>query len=93
MSTSTTRSQVILSNSKDWDEWIELIKTAALKSKVWPYINPNTTKETLPILAPPKKPTPNWIKEADKRLSLTDLSAIEREQLRALTAEYLLDKK
>ena len=32
---------VVLASSKDYDNWIELIKTAALEHDVWRYVNPD----------------------------------------------------
>ena len=93
MSTSTTRSQVILSGSKDWDEWLELIKTAALKAKVWPYINPSTSRDSLPVLTAPIRPTPTTVHQSNTTVLITDLTDDEKEELRALQAEYLLDRK
>jgi hypothetical protein len=64
MSTSTTHSQVILSGSEDWDEWIELIKIAALKAKVWTFVDPDTSKDQLPVLATPTRPSLGDVKES-----------------------------
>ncbi|ELR01893.1 hypothetical protein GMDG_05075 [Pseudogymnoascus destructans 20631-21] len=51
---------VVLTNPKDWDEWLETIKTASMKTGVWGYINPALADP--PILVPPVRPVPNFIR-------------------------------
>lgn len=54
-------SNIILSTSKDYAYWIELIKTAALEQDIWKYINPDAA---FPILFPPEpvRPSPSTVK-------------------------------
>ena len=52
------KTSVILSDSSDWDEWIEVIKTAALSGKVWDLIDPNTSKNEISQLVEPQAPKP-----------------------------------
>ncbi|ELR03061.1 hypothetical protein GMDG_05905 [Pseudogymnoascus destructans 20631-21] len=53
---------VVLANPKDWDEWLETIKTASMKTGVWGYINP--ALDDPPILVPPVRPVPNFVRTA-----------------------------
>ena len=48
-------SSVVLSTSKDYDNWIEIIKTAALKQDIWRFINPDLLAPLEPI--EPSRPT------------------------------------
>ena len=45
---SVTSSQVILNGPKDWDDWLEIIRTTAIGADIWSLINPNVgTPEVL----------------------------------------------
>jgi hypothetical protein len=46
---------IILNNSNDWDEWIEVVKVYALSGEVWDHINPS--KDTVPALVEPTLPS------------------------------------
>ena len=35
------RVTVVLKTADDWDEWVEIIKSAAIGLEVWDLINPN----------------------------------------------------
>jgi len=39
-----------LNSSRDWEEWIEIIKTMVRKEQVWEYTNPDTERPLLPAL-------------------------------------------
>ena len=58
MSTTVSKTSVILRDYTNWDKWIELIKTASLKYDVWRYIDPSKPKDKLPVLVEPQRPTP-----------------------------------
>jgi hypothetical protein len=45
---------VILTNSSDWEDWIDSIQLLAKKDNVWKYIDPN--EETVPALEEPTRP-------------------------------------
>jgi tRNA(Ser,Leu) C12 N-acetylase TAN1 len=45
---------VTLNGPSDWDKWVEVVKTLALVSKVWDYINPS--KDEVPTLEEPLLP-------------------------------------
>jgi hypothetical protein len=51
---------VILLSPEDWDSWIEIKKTMAMKSGIWPYVNPNGPKG---VLQEPVKPIPSFVRE------------------------------
>jgi hypothetical protein len=57
MTTKVNRLAVVLKDEKDWYPFIELVQTAALKHKIWEYVNPNTKAVDLPQLIAPKEPT------------------------------------
>lgn len=55
---------VVLTNPRDWDEWLETIKTASMRTGVWEYINPSL--EDPPTLQPPVRPVPDFVRTAAK---------------------------
>jgi hypothetical protein len=71
MLTIVTQVPVILKEEKDWQPWLELIKSASLKQGLWEYINPSMPWELVPKLEWPIRPTPNTVKPAMARLRLT----------------------
>jgi hypothetical protein len=58
----STATQIILNGMKDWDDWIEVIRTAALGADIWDLINPNKSKTQVNSLAQPLRPEPADIK-------------------------------
>ncbi len=58
----TVRTQIFLNGPKDWDEWILLLKHAALKDNIWEFIDPDTLKDKLPKLVELIEPTPASIR-------------------------------
>ena len=62
MPDNTSNTALILVTEKDWDAWISLIHTAAMKFDLWEYINPSTPKALLPVLSKPSKPTPGDVR-------------------------------
>ncbi|OAF57418.2 hypothetical protein VC83_04678 [Pseudogymnoascus destructans] len=53
---------VVLTSPRDWDEWIETIKTASMKAGVWGYIDPSI--EDPPTLLQPVRPIPEFVRSA-----------------------------
>jgi hypothetical protein len=51
---------VVLTHLRDWDEWLETIKTASMRTGVWGYIDPSL--EDPPILLPPVRLVPNFVR-------------------------------
>lgn len=47
---SVTKVSITLNSSRDWEEWIEIIKTMVRKEQVWEYTNPDTERPLLPAL-------------------------------------------
>ncbi len=93
MSTST---QIILNGMKDWDDWIELIRTAALGADIWDLINPDKTQTEIQRLLQPLRPEPSNVKPQAEGLPSTtfsQLSTDEKEQLRQLQSDYNYDRK
>jgi hypothetical protein len=74
---------VVLTSQKDWDEWIEVIKTSAIASDIWNLVNPSIPNP--PTLKEPPAPKPT-----DVNLQKTTFSALdkdEKEELRRLQRE------
>ena len=93
---SIAQTSVVLTSEKDWEPWIEVIRTASLKHSLWGYIDPSLLKGQVPSLARPIKPTANMVKALEALATTTqysDLDTNEREYLRQLNKEYLLDKR
>jgi len=61
MTAQTSKTVVILQDSKDWIKWIDIIKTASEKYDLWKHINPDTLATTLPALIEPLRPTPSTV--------------------------------
>jgi hypothetical protein len=98
MTTVVTRSPVILGDSKDWNEWIELIKTAALRSDIWVYINPETPENRLPLRTRPVRPTSGDVHKTEDgnpsdTIKYSQLDENEKEQLKVLQRDYEYDRK
>jgi hypothetical protein len=47
---------VVLSNTNDWDEWIEVIKVHTLAGEIWEYVD--LSKDQVSILREPTLPRP-----------------------------------
>ena len=74
--------QVVLSSSSDWLQWFQLIKTAAVNTDIWDYVNPNVKKDIIPICTEPEEPTYRTVNRA--ATTFRDLEPLEREELRGL---------
>jgi len=81
---------------KDWDDWIEVIRTTALGADIWELINPNKSKAQIKSLTQPVRPEPADIRppaDGEVTTAYSDLSTDEREQLRQLQSDYNYDRK
>ena len=89
-----TPTSVILVTEKDWEPWIELIKTVSLEYDLWEHIDPSTPWAQVPRLTQPIRPTPATVKPLQAvgapltKTKFSDLDADEKEQLRRLDDEY-----
>ena len=90
-----TQTPVILVAEKDWEPWIELIKTVSLEYDLWEHIDPSTPWAQVPRLVQPVRPTPTTVKPPQvtvvsplTKTKFSDLDADEKEQLRRLDDEY-----
>lgn len=105
MSSNGTRSPVILHGSKDWDEWIAMIKIVALAAKIWIYINPDAPKDQLPTLEEPPKPSHDTVRNAaplstssqanqpgDSPITLSSLTDREFNEYQVLHSEWILTR-
>ena len=81
---------------KDWDDWIEVIRTTALGADIWDLIDPGKPKASIPALALPIRPEPSHIKPPEAGQAATtysQLSTDEKEQFRQLQTDYNYDRK
>jgi hypothetical protein len=78
---------VVLSNTNDWDEWIEVVKVHALTGKVWEYVDPS--KVEVPVLKEPTLPRPEDVKAGIT--SYGRLSAEEKDDYKMLRQDYKLE--
>ncbi|KAF5186325.1 Transposon ty1-gr2 gag-pol polyprotein, partial [Thalictrum thalictroides] len=91
---SISRASVILHHNEDWEPWIELIKTSALKYDVWKYVDPDSKNEDIPSLTEPKRPSPSDIKapkEGSQTTLFAELDASEKEEYSYLKDMYNRD--
>jgi len=58
-STKTNSVSIVLKDDKDWDDWIEVIQSIAIVSKIWAYIDPTNTN--LLLLEKPFIPIPQSV--------------------------------
>jgi hypothetical protein len=95
--TDTSKTIIILKTPEDWDAWIQTIKTAAMKKRIWDYINPDLPRtnnpatmlvitQTVQTLLEPVRPTHITVKPTANAYS--DLSEDEKYYLRILNDDY-----
>ena len=80
------KTSVILSTSKEWDTWLESIKTIAKGKDIWSYVNPETPKESLHVLGCPSAPTVSDVRPG--ATTIEDLSANELDDLKERRKNY-----
>ena len=64
----TSKTTVILAGPDDWDEWLELVKTSVLKSKIWDYVNLELDQDERDFLIKPVRTTPGDIRANNPNL-------------------------
>ena len=72
--TTITKLSLTLAGDSDWYDWIELIKSIALRWDIWIYINLATKREQLLTLLPLEKPTLEDVHPANQDGSLIQYS-------------------
>src|SRR5438876_1822627 len=77
---------IVLASPSDWDEWLAIVKSKALTSEIWQFINPATDKEQLPTLKEPTMPTSMTVNPA--KSPYAELDVTKMMQFKALLAEY-----
>lgn len=78
--------RVILSKPSQWDTWIELVKTTAIKKGVWDLINPDMMG---PVPGPEPEPTlPMPADVNPEKTTFSRLTADEKEELTVLRENY-----
>jgi hypothetical protein len=80
------KTSVILSTSKEWDTWLESIKTIAKGKDIWSYVNPETPKESLHVLGCPSAPIVSDVRPG--ATTIEDLSANELDDLKERRKNY-----
>ncbi|KAF5197653.1 Transposon ty1-dr1 gag-pol polyprotein, partial [Thalictrum thalictroides] len=89
---SINKQAVILHTKSEWDTWIELIKTSALKHDIWKLVNPYTNESELPVIEEPTRPSPNDVRTPVTGSTITKLSELtpdEKEEYSFLKEEYI----
>lgn len=74
---------VVLTSQKDWDEWIEVIKTSAIASDIWNLVNPSIPNPS--TLEEPPAPKPTDVNP--QKTTFSALDEDEKEELRELQRE------
>jgi hypothetical protein len=89
MTDKTDKSQtarVILSKPSQWDTWLELVKTYAIRKGVWDLINPDSVG---PVPGPEPEPTlPMPADVNPEKTTYSRLTADEKEELTVLRENY-----
>ena len=75
-----TRVTIILNTPDDWFTWLFIRRDVANRHSLWQYINPDVTKEALPVLTEPHEP--QLIDYQAGATKLSDLTADSRESYR-----------
>jgi hypothetical protein len=81
---------------KDWDDWIEVIRTTALAADIWDIINPNKSAANILQLTQLIRPEPSNVKPpaaGQPPTAFSQLSTDEKEQLQQLQSDYNYDRK
>ena len=73
---------LILNQPSDWTQWFFIIQDTAKTNEVWQYIDP-LTKDELPKLEPPSRPTPKNVLPA-----ATSIAQLDQKQLTAYNQLY-----
>ena len=71
---------VVLTSQKNWDEWIEVIKTSAITSDIWNLVNPAIANPSILEELPAPKP----IDVNPRKTTFSALDEDEMEELREL---------
>ena len=75
---------VILTSQKNWNEWIEVIKSMMIASDIWNLVNPDTTNP--PTLEEPQTPKPTNVNP--QKLIFSKLDEDEKKELCELWHEH-----
>ncbi|KUL83009.1 hypothetical protein ZTR_09315 [Talaromyces verruculosus] len=68
---SKDKNQIILSSKRDWEKWLQPIKSKALRTEVWDYINPDISdKKELTEPEAPKKDANETLEDFQYRRDL-----------------------
>ena len=92
----TSKQVVILHTKAEWDTWIELIKTSAMKHDVWKFVNPEFEESEIPSLKEPKRPTPGDIRDPSAGSRVTKISELtpeEKDEYSFLKEDYVRNFK
>ena len=83
ITTNELKVNVILNKPSDWIQWFFIVQNTAKTNKVWEYVDPATKKDNIPVLEPPKRPTPK-----DVLSTATSISELDQHQLTAYNQLY-----
>jgi hypothetical protein len=89
---STNQLSVILTGDENWHLWIELVKTKALETNIWQYINPTDLEGAILTHIRPIEPTFETVhlrpQGSQVPIVLADLSPIEYAHYQELKHDY-----
>jgi len=86
---SEDKNQTILSSKRDWERWLRPIKSKALGTEVWEYINPDLTLPANGAASPSKEELADTTKKYGKRLVKPEVpTRLEGESDIALTIRH-----
>jgi hypothetical protein len=77
------RVAIILNSLNDWDEWIEVVKTKAMRFKIWDYINSAIVKDQLSILE-----RPSILRLIDVNPQKATISVLDKDKKKELRLLY-----
>ncbi|KAI7971877.1 hypothetical protein EIK77_007476 [Talaromyces pinophilus] len=88
------KNQTILSSKRDWERWLRPIKSKALGTEVWEYINPDLILPANGAATPSEEESADNTKKYEKRLIKLEVpSQREGESDTSLTLRYELYKQ
>ncbi len=58
----TSRTPVILGGPKDWEEWLEIIKTLSMRTDIWKFVDPSVSESQHQEPVKPVQPTPEAVR-------------------------------
>lgn len=87
---SSSKTSIVLKDTKDWKKWLEVILTAAREYHLLEYVDPDIAIANLKVFPLPVEPTPNMILPSIVEGTITRFSELDDRQARELSYELSL---